>query len=95
MRPVSPVMPGFSEPYEFVLAANQPEYEPLPCVLLEGDDKGMISRWEFSDSEREVIAEGGSLLLNQLTFGQLFQPVSLRIVGKDQYYVRKMDEAAS
>ena len=84
MKPVSPVMPGFSEPYEFVLAENQPEYIPLPVVLVEGDDHRMYSRWEFSVEERGLIADGGSLLLSQMTFGHRFQPVSLQIVSKEE-----------
>ena len=84
MKPVSPVMPGFSEPYEFLLAENQPEYLPTPTVLAEGDDKRMYSRWEFTDEERAVIADGGSLLFSQLTFGGQFQPVCFQIVTKEK-----------
>ena len=84
MKPVSPVMPGFSEPYEFLLAKDQPEYLPIPTVLAEGDDKRMYSRWEFTDEERAAIADGGgSLLFSQLTFGGQFQPVCFQIVTKE------------
>jgi len=83
MKPVSPVMPGFSEPYEFVIAEDQPQYVPLPVVLVEGDEHRMISRWEFTDEERAVIAAGGDLLFHQLTFGKPFQPVCFNIITKD------------
>jgi hypothetical protein len=64
MKPVSPVMPGFSEPYEFLLAKDQKQYLPIPTVLAEGDEKRMYSRWEFSEEERQIIADGGSLLFS-------------------------------
>jgi hypothetical protein len=83
MKPVSPVMPGFSEPYEFLLAKDQPEYLPIPTVLTDGDDKRMSSRWEFTDEERATIANGGSLLFSQFTFGRPFQPVYFQIVSKE------------
>ena len=83
MKPVSPVFPGLSEPYEFLLAKDQPQYNPIPTVLAEGDEKRFYSRWEFSDEERGIIADGGSLLFSQLTFGNLFQPVCLQIVAKE------------
>jgi len=91
MKPVSPVMPGYSEPYEFILAKDQPEYVPLPVVLIEGEEKRLASRWEFTEEERKLIAEGGSLLLQQLTFGPPFQPVAMEVVSKEMS-VQKMDK---
>lgn len=82
MKPVPSIMPGFSEPYEFLLAKDQPEYLPIPTVLEEGEDHKMYSRWEFSDKERAIIAEGGSLLYSQLTFGNPFQPIFFQIERK-------------
>ena len=90
MKPVSPVMPGFSEPYEFLLAKDQKQYTPIPTVVAEGDDKRFYSRWEFTDEEREKIARGGSLLYSQLTFGNPFQPICFEVVTKEP--IRKMDE---
>lgn len=83
MRPVSPVMPGFSEPFEFLLAKDQPEYLPIPTILAEGDDKRFYSRWEFSDEERALVSSGGSLLFCQLTFGLPFQPINFQIISKE------------
>lgn len=82
MNPVSPVIPGVSESYEILLGANQPQYIPVPVVLAEGDEKRMYSRWEFTEEERAIIADGGSLLYAQLTFGHPFQPVCFEIVRK-------------
>ena len=83
MKPVSPVVKGF-EQYEFSLAKDQPEYEPIPTLLAEGEEARFVSRWEFSDLERQQIYEGASLILQQLTFGHPFQPVSLQIVTEEE-----------
>jgi len=79
MKPVSPVIPG-SEHVEVVLARDQPQYIPLPVVYLGGKSAPMVSRWRLSLKERLNIAMGADLVLTQLTFGQLFQPVHLQIV---------------
>ncbi len=81
MKPVSPVVPGLEE-FEFKLAENQPHYDPLPTLMIEGEEKRFMSRWEFSDDDRRLIAEGGCLILQQLTFGHPFQPVAFSIVPK-------------
>lgn len=82
MMPVSPVMPG-SGPIEHILAKDQPEYEPLPMVYLDRDDRPVISRWRFTDEERALISQGADIVLTQLTFQQLFQPVHLQVTMPD------------
>ena len=84
MKPVSPVMPGFSEPYEFLLAENQKQYLPIPTVVTDEEEKRFWSRWEFTEDERRKITEGGSLILQQLTFGHPFQPVAFIVVSKER-----------
>ena len=86
MKPVSPVIKGF-EQHEIILAKDQPQYIPLPTLVVEGDEKRMISRWEFSDLEREQIAKGASLLLEQLTFGSLYHPIALSIMDKPKVQI--------
>jgi hypothetical protein len=83
MTPVSPVMPG-SEPIEVVLGENQPEYVPLPAVYLDTVARPMITRWRLSVEEREAVAAGADIVLQQLTFRQPFQPVNLQIVGANE-----------
>jgi hypothetical protein len=79
MTPVSPVMPG-SESIEIVLGKDQPEYVPLPAVYLDTAARPMITRWRLSDEERAMIASGADVVLQQLTFRCLVQPVNLQIV---------------
>lgn len=76
MKPVSPVIPGAGLP-EVVFGATQPEYEPLPAVVLDGPERELVTRWEPSEEDRARIAAGGSVYLHVYTFGQRLQPVLL------------------
>ena len=82
MIPVSPVMPG-SEAIELVLGKGQEAYIELPAVYLDQRDRPMITRWRLTDEERAVVAEGGDIVLTQLTWWQKFQPVHLQVVMPD------------
>ena len=78
MKPVSPVIKGY-ERYEVQVGAGQPQYIPIPTLIKDSDERRFISRWEFTELEREQVAAGGSLVLQQLTFGERFQPVAMYI----------------
>ena len=78
MKPVSPVVPGF-EDLEVRVGEGQPEYIPVPTLIEGSDERRFISRWEFSEDERKLIAAGGSLIFHQLTFGEKFQPIAMYI----------------
>jgi hypothetical protein len=78
MNAVSPVMPG-SELIEVVLGKDQPEYIPLPAVYLNVRSVPMITRWRFTNEEREAIAAGADPVLTQLTFGLPFSPIHLQV----------------
>jgi hypothetical protein len=82
MTPVSPVMLG-SEAIELVLGKGQKEYIELPSVYLDQRDRPMVTRWRLTEEERAVIAEGGDIVLTQLTWWQRFQPVHLQVVMPD------------
>lgn len=90
MIPVSPVIKGY-EQHEVVFAKNQEEYLPLPALVLEGEEKPVVSRWRLDDEERKKIAEGADILLTQNIFSghicphcegkfdSLFNPVRLEV----------------
>src|SRR5580765_4169029 len=70
-----------------VLGKDQPQYQPLPVIQLEGPTGRTISRWVLTDGERTAIAAGADIYLEQLTFNpgfadpkRLFQPI-LPVVG--------------
>jgi hypothetical protein len=84
MKPVSPVIKGF-EAYEIQVGAGQKQYIPIPTVVSqntdEKDERRFMSRWDFTPFERELIAKGGSILFQQLVFGEesLFNPVCFSV----------------
>lgn len=82
MLAVSPVIIG-SESIEIVLGKNQSEYAPLPAIYLDTPARAMVTRWRLSDEERATVANGGDIVLQQLTFCQPFHPVNLQVVLPD------------
>ena len=79
MLPVTPVIPGYQDK-EVVFAKDQPEYMPLPALVLEGEDKPVVSRWQLNDEERKQIAAGADILFTQMIFTDLYHPVRLEVV---------------
>jgi len=67
---------AFLPPHQLVTyAKDQPEYRPLPVARLDGSAGRVISRWTLTAEEREAIAKGEDLYIEQLTFGQALQPI--------------------
>lgn len=58
-------------------AKDQPEYLPLPALVMAGSDRRVISRWRMTWRERLRVFLTGDLFLSQLTFWQRLQPVKL------------------
>lgn len=65
----------------YLLAATQPEYQPLPVHVGVNDPAcPMTSCWQLSAEELEQLqANGGRIYVQQLTFGQAFQPQLLSL----------------
>jgi hypothetical protein len=78
MRPISPVIDGYQK-HEVIFAKNQEEYLPLPALVLEGEEKPVVSRWRLDDEERKQIAAGADILLTQNIFTDLYHPVRLEV----------------
>lgn len=70
MKPIE--FPG----HNVVFAKDQPEYQPLPAMVLP-EDGTVITCWELSPQELEVIKKTGVVYLKQLTFRRPLQPVLL------------------
>ena len=94
MKPVSPVLPGY-EVAEIVYAKDQPEYNSLPAVVIESAGRPILTRWEFTDEERQRIANGESLYLWVYTFGQALQPISPEITTAKEIMNRPEDDVLS
>lgn len=85
MKQASPVLPGHENLIpETVFGEGQPQYQPLPAVIVPGPEGEVITRWEFSEEDRAAIAAGASLYLSVLTFGRTFHPVLLRIASPEE-----------
>lgn len=78
MIPVSPVIDGYQQ-HEVTFAKDQPEYLPLPALVLEGIEKPVVSRWRLDDEERKKVAAGADILLTQNIFTDLYHPVRLEV----------------
>jgi hypothetical protein len=57
------------------LAKDQPQYKPLPCMYLEGPQGEMITCFEMTEEELELIKKTRRIYISQLTFNNPFQPV--------------------
>lgn len=78
-----------SEP--IAIAEDQPEYETLYALALlpEGASRlgydpasrPLVTRWEFTDAEREAIHEGAPLDILILNFGGPVQPLAPSVRG--------------
>ncbi len=71
-----PVFAGL-EHKEVVYAKDQPRYIPLRTLVSVGPDRRVLSRWTFTDSQREAIAKGADIFLELSTFGQPLQPIRM------------------
>ena len=74
MKPILPVVPGFALEVT-TFAKDQPEYNPLPSHRQ--PDGTVTTRWSLTWKERFLVAIGGSLWLQVLTFNRPLQPVKL------------------
>lgn len=84
MNTCSPVMPG-SEAIETIADKGQDEYIPMPVVYVENaNSRTYVSRWRFTDEEREAVANGADVVLQLLmASGQLLTPSNLQVVMPD------------
>ena len=71
-----PVFDGL-EHKEVVYAKDQPEYIPLRTLVSSGPDRKVLSRWTFTDAQREAIAKGADVFLELSTFGRPLQPIRM------------------
>ena len=86
MNSVSPVYTEETVLMERVIALDQKPYFPIIILPVKYGDgtQGMAVRFRFTEEERQQIADGGDLLLTELTFGShKFTPVQLQIVPKE------------
>jgi len=87
-EPKSPVVVGL-EQHETTFggrAAGQPQYVGLPALVSRDPERRVLSRWEFTPEEREMIAAGADVYISLMTFGSPYQPTSVFVANKGDRY---------
>jgi hypothetical protein len=82
MNPASPVVAGL-ESYETIFGEKQPEYVALPALRGAAPEHAVMSRWELTKEEREMIANGADIFVSIWTFGGLYPPTHVRVMNKN------------
>ncbi len=78
MRPTEPTgLPGT----RIVLAKNQSQYESL---VAHTTGEHVYTRWELDENDKKAILDGACVELITWTYGQLFQPIHLRVQGVEE-----------
>ena len=90
MNSVSPVLTEREIPVEQVIALGQKEFYPIIVARVDyaGGAKYSLTRFRFTDAERELIAAGADLILGQPHHGMLM-PVSLQLAMPGEYPVQE------
>jgi hypothetical protein len=91
MNSVSPVLTEREVEAEQVIALDQPQYYPIISLRVtfndkDGDEKSVatMTRFRFSDKERDAIAAGADLILSQPHHGPLM-PIGLQLAMPNEY----------
>jgi len=66
-----------------VFAKNQPEYQPLPALMIDNKHGEVISCWDLSFSERLRVLFTGKIWLSLLSFNQPLMPSFLSTKKSD------------
>ena len=78
---IGPVVEGLEE-FEKIYALEQPQYIPLRTLPGE-NGKSAVTRWELSEDQRKMVAEGADIFLEVFHFGGPLAPVRMA-VGKQE-----------
>jgi hypothetical protein len=82
-----PVIAGLQE-HEIIIALDQPQYIPLRTLqfAIEGQPevKRVFSRWTLTPEQRQAVANGDDILIDQLTFGRGVTPLRVIVGTPDQ-----------
>jgi hypothetical protein len=86
MNSVSPVMTEREIPVEQVISLGQEEYYPIIVarIIYPSGQKSSLTRFRFSDKEREAIGRGADLILSQ-PHHHAMMPVGLQLAMPDEY----------
>lgn len=71
---------------------NQPEYIPLPAYLENGEKGQVVTCWELTDEEIEIIVKTKKIYHSQLTFNFALQPIFMTANKSDIFISPKKDQ---
>ena len=96
MNSISPVLTEHEVEAERVIALDQPEYYPIISLRVTFNDKdgnpngvATLTRFRFSDKDRDAIAAGADLILSQPHHGPLM-PIGLQLAIPNQYPLEEL-----
>lgn len=72
-----------------IYAEDQPEYEPLPVLKIEGDEGQIVSCWKLSFIEKIKILFTGRVWVSLLSFNKPLTPSFLSTKKSDHFKVNK------
>ena len=91
MNSISPVLTEHEVEAEQIIALDQPQYYPIISLRVtfndkDGDEKSVatMTRFRFSDKDRDAIAAGADLILSQPHHG-LLMPIGLQLAMPGKY----------
>ena len=86
MNSVSPVFTEANIEAEKVVALGDPRYYPIIVLRAKYTDNSVasVTRFRFSDADRELIAKGADLVLSQPHHGPMM-PIGLQLAMPGEY----------
>lgn len=75
-----PIPDGIYDGEPCLIGENQPEYEPLPAILIDKETGCLVTRWQFTPEELIMVAVNGVLDLKVMTFNRPLQAMLVAIV---------------
>jgi hypothetical protein len=76
MNPIHPTCP---DGQSTVIGSRQGDYQPLPARRLSDRYGSVITEWQLTEEERELIARGENLRITLMTFGAPLQPLQVAV----------------
>lgn len=74
-----------------VFGENQPEYKPLPALKFPTEEGIVITCWQLTDDEIEIIRKTKCLWLSQMTFNDPLQPI-YPTVHRDELIIHQQQQ---
>jgi hypothetical protein len=74
-----------------LIGKDQPQYQPLPAMALDGPEGERIICFELTDEELETLKTTKRLYYSQWTFGQHFHPMKITTNLEDGIFLTHLE----